>query len=74
MKHAEQLYNFEARPNDVWVATCPRSGTTMTQELIWLIVNDFDYDRAHREPLTKRFPLLEYVSMCPAVPHFERFQ
>lgn len=61
IKHAEQIYNFEARSDDVWVATCPRSGTTMMQELVWLIANDLDYDRAKREQLFSRFPLFEWV-------------
>lgn len=59
-EHAEHLYNFEARPDDVWIATFPRSGTTMTQELVWLIANDFDYHRAQLITLAKRFPFFEY--------------
>lgn len=33
-------------------------GTTVTQELIWLIANDMDYEGA-KEPLSTRFPYLE---------------
>lgn len=58
-KHAEQLYNFQARPDDVWISTHPRSGTTLTQEMVWLISNNFDYDRVHRERLEKRSPFFE---------------
>jgi Sulfotransferase domain len=56
---AEQIYNFEARPDDVYICTFPRSGTTWTQEMIWLICNDLDYETAMKLPLNFRFPFLE---------------
>lgn len=56
---AEQYYNFEASPDDVWIATVPRSGTTWTQELIWLLANKLDFEQAQKRPLTERFPFFE---------------
>lgn len=41
------------------IATYPRSGTTWTQEMVWLICNNLDFDAARSEPLTKRFPFFE---------------
>lgn len=57
--YASQIYNFEARPDDVFISTHPRSGTTVTQEMIWLIGNDLDYETAKKVSLFKRFPFLE---------------
>lgn len=57
--HVEQLYNFEARPDDIWTVSFPRSGSTITHELVWLIANDFDYAKSQRDPVFKRFPMLE---------------
>ncbi|XP_011187511.2 luciferin sulfotransferase-like [Zeugodacus cucurbitae] len=57
---AENFYNFSSRPDDIWVATVPRSGTTWTQELVWLLANHLDFDTAKREPLTERFPFFEF--------------
>ncbi|GAB0087867.1 sulfotransferase 1 family member D1 [Sergentomyia squamirostris] len=58
---AEHFYNFQALEDDIWVATFPRSGTTWTQELVWMIANDLNYEGAQREPLTKRFPFFEFA-------------
>ncbi|XP_026687027.1 sulfotransferase 4A1 isoform X2 [Diaphorina citri] len=57
---AEKIYNFPVRPDDVWVVTFPRSGTTWTQELVWLIANGLNYEEARTTPLTERFPFLEF--------------
>jgi hypothetical protein len=56
----KHFYNFQSRPDDVWVATYPRSGTTWTQELVWLINNDLDYETASKVQLTERFPFFEF--------------
>ncbi|KAJ6640904.1 Luciferin sulfotransferase [Pseudolycoriella hygida] len=57
---SSHFYNFQSRPSDLWVASFPRSGTTWTQELVWMIANDLDYGKAKAEPLTKRFPFFEF--------------
>ncbi|XP_049855499.1 sulfotransferase 1C4 isoform X1 [Schistocerca gregaria] len=54
------FYNFSVRKDDTWVVTFPRSGTTWTQELVWLIANDLDYNTATKIPLVDRFPFLEF--------------
>lgn len=56
---ADQIYNFEARPDDVFICTFPRSGTTWTQEMIWLISNNLDYEKALNVQQFERFPFLE---------------
>ncbi|KAF4524246.1 hypothetical protein B566_EDAN008792 [Ephemera danica] len=59
LKHAVNYLNFEVRPDDIWVVTYARSGTTLTQEMVWLIANDMNLERAKSVPLMQRFPFLE---------------
>uniref|UniRef100_U5EL28 Putative sulfotransferase n=1 Tax=Corethrella appendiculata TaxID=1370023 RepID=U5EL28_9DIPT len=60
VESADYFYNFQSRPDDVWVCTYPRSGTTWTQELVWLICNNLNYKKAQKVPLTQRFPFFEF--------------
>lgn len=57
---AEAFYNFQAHQSDVWVVSFPRSGTTWTQEMVWLIANDLNFKKAKERVLTKRFPFFEF--------------
>ncbi|XP_037824754.1 sulfotransferase 1C4 [Lucilia sericata] len=67
-QEAESYYNFQARPNDIWVVTFPRSGTTWTQELVWLLANNLDFETAKSLPLTQRFPFFEFhLFMHPVI-------
>ncbi|KAJ8722516.1 hypothetical protein PYW07_003696 [Mythimna separata] len=59
MKEAANIYNMPLRPTDVFVASYQRSGTTWTQELVWLIANDLNYEQAAEIPLTHRYPFLD---------------
>ncbi|CAH0723133.1 unnamed protein product, partial [Brenthis ino] len=64
-KHAEAIYNMQVRPDDIWVITFPRSGTTWTQEMVWLIENELDYKGAKERSLFERFPMLEITALIP---------
>ncbi|XP_055691164.1 luciferin sulfotransferase-like [Lutzomyia longipalpis] len=55
---AEKIENFVVRPDDVWVITYPKCGTTWTQEMVWQICNNLDYEGG-KEKLSIRFPYLE---------------
>ncbi|CAH2240198.1 jg1763 [Pararge aegeria aegeria] len=63
---AADIYNFPLRSDDTFVITYPKSGTTLTQELVWLICNNLDYEKAASTILSKRFPFLEVSALVPA--------
>ncbi|XP_052873033.1 luciferin sulfotransferase-like [Anopheles cruzii] len=56
---AETIKRMEVRPDDVWIVTYPKSGTTWTQELIWLVCNDLDFQKALDLSLDARFPFID---------------
>ena len=37
---ADRVYNFEVREDDIWVVSFPKTGTTLTLEMVWMIVNN----------------------------------
>ncbi|KAI5632736.1 sulfotransferase domain-containing protein [Phthorimaea operculella] len=59
-QEAAKIYNMPVRPDDIFVASYPRSGTTWTQELVWMVANDLDYAKSDAIPLTERYPFLEF--------------
>ncbi|XP_063983671.1 sulfotransferase 1E1-like [Diachasmimorpha longicaudata] len=62
-KYVEQgkgFFEFKARSSDTWVVSYPRSGTTWTQELVWLLSNNLDFETASKKYLAERFPFLEF--------------
>ncbi|XP_063623888.1 luciferin sulfotransferase-like [Cydia splendana] len=52
---ADRFNTMKVRPDDVWVIAVPRSGSTWTQELVWLLKNDLDYDKASKSILEDRY-------------------
>lgn len=62
-RYAQQIADFEVRPDDVWIVTFPKCGTTWTQEMVWLVDNDLDYATARRRYLTERFAFFEAVTV-----------
>ena len=60
---SDKIYNFDVRPDDVWVITYPKCGTTWTQEIMWHIMNDVNKEMG-KMPLFARSPFLEYEGLA----------
>ncbi|KAF5276455.1 hypothetical protein FQA39_LY06524 [Lamprigera yunnana] len=58
-EYFETFKNFEVRDDDVFVLGFPKTGCRWTQELVWLLLNDLDYDSARKTLLYNRAPFLE---------------
>uniref|UniRef100_A0A336K1J0 CSON012871 protein n=1 Tax=Culicoides sonorensis TaxID=179676 RepID=A0A336K1J0_CULSO len=63
---AENIRNFEIRSDDIFVLGYPKSGTTWTQEMVWLLNNDCDFKKAKKVSQMYRFPLLEVLAILPS--------
>ncbi|KAK5644366.1 hypothetical protein RI129_005666 [Pyrocoelia pectoralis] len=53
------IENFTVYDDDLWICSFPKSGTTWTQEMIWMILNDLNFIKGKR-CLGERFPFLDY--------------
>ncbi|XP_042220322.1 luciferin sulfotransferase-like [Homarus americanus] len=60
--YAHRYYTLPVRSTDVFVASYPKCGTTWTQEMVWLLVHNLDYEGAKCR-LDKRFPFTEEDSV-----------
>ncbi|KAL5022099.1 hypothetical protein ScPMuIL_001254 [Solemya velum] len=59
----EEIRSVEVKPDDIWVVSFPRSGTTLTQEIVYLISRNLDFENAKSEPLESRFPFLDLIDI-----------
>lgn len=56
--------SFSVLPDDVFVVTHPRSGTTWIQEMVWCLLHGRDSPEVKVE-LIKRFPCFEFDCLLP---------
>ncbi|XP_011314861.1 sulfotransferase 4A1 [Fopius arisanus] len=63
-KEGELYRNFQAKPDDVWIMTLPRSGTTVTQEIVYLLMNNFNFETARKFPFFVKVVSIN-TSLCP---------
>ncbi|XP_052770543.1 sulfotransferase 1E1-like [Mya arenaria] len=68
----EKIPEMTIIEDDVWILTFPRSGTTLTQEIVWLLCNKVDTEAARATPLDARFPFLDINT--PEFPLFRGIQ
>uniref|UniRef100_A0A8C8S9J0 Sulfotransferase n=1 Tax=Pelusios castaneus TaxID=367368 RepID=A0A8C8S9J0_9SAUR len=57
--HWDQIWGFQARPDDVLICTYPKAGTTWIQEILDMIQQDRDTQKCSRAPIYQRIPFLE---------------
>lgn len=55
----EKVKNFKVNDDDIFLTGYPRSGTTVVAEMMWLMANNFDFEKANRLVTDDRVPGLE---------------
>lgn len=60
---SEQVKTFKVRSDDVYLCSYPRTGSTWLSEILWLLSNNLDYEKAHSIVQQVRSPTLELTSL-----------
>ena len=62
-KYLQRLRKFEVRNDDIWICTFPKCGTTWTQEMVWCLMNNLDFETSKTVELDVRTVFIEHVSI-----------
>ncbi|XP_053551000.1 sulfotransferase 1C2-like [Bombina bombina] len=61
----DAIQKFQAREDDILIATYPKAGTTWMQEIVDLILLEADVDKSMRAPCFIKVPFIDLVPMKP---------
>lgn len=63
---AEKVKNFKVRSDDVYLCSVPRTGSTWLSEILWLLANDLDFEKARSAVQQVRTPTIELSALMSA--------
>ncbi|XP_005175858.1 sulfotransferase 1 family member D1 [Musca domestica] len=64
-----EVLNYEVRPDDVFIVTFIKCGTTWMQETAWLLLNNLDFAKSKELPQTQRSPFLDFHGIVTTAPN-----
>ncbi|XP_029462879.1 sulfotransferase 1 family member D1-like isoform X2 [Rhinatrema bivittatum] len=57
-----QVEAFQARPDDIIIATYPKAGTTWVSEIVDMVCNNGDVEKSCQAPIYYRVPYMEFFA------------
>ncbi|KAL5277314.1 hypothetical protein ACFFRR_002509 [Megaselia abdita] len=68
----EPVLNFEVFEDDLWLISYPKCGTTWSQEMVWCLMNNMDFETSKKVDIAEKSPYLEWtldvVEKCKGLP------
>ncbi|XP_074655147.1 sulfotransferase 1C4-like isoform X1 [Tubulanus polymorphus] len=61
----DKVRNYEVFEDDCFVASYPKTGTTLTQETVYLIYHNGNDEVARQKPIHERFPYIDTNELFP---------
>ncbi|XP_077170991.1 sulfotransferase 1C2-like [Paroedura picta] len=61
----DEIWRFQARPDDLVICTYPKAGTTWIQEIVTMIQHQGDSEKCDEVPIERRMPFIELVLPKP---------
>ncbi|XP_066247875.1 luciferin sulfotransferase-like [Euwallacea similis] len=58
----KEISEWEVREDDVWICSFPKTGTTWTQEMVWMLLNNLNFEKGQVN-LGARSPFLEVSAL-----------
>nr|XP_056717692.1 sulfotransferase 1C1-like [Euleptes europaea] len=68
----DKIWGFQAKPDDLLIATYVKAGTTWTQEIVDMIQHDGDTEKCKRASTSERQPFIEWVLHETLTPGWEK--
>ncbi|XP_066912848.1 luciferin sulfotransferase-like [Clytia hemisphaerica] len=62
------IQDFEVYEDDVWITGFPKSGMRWLMEIVWLIKNDVDIEKAKTVSMSERIPFMDFDLVFPLSP------
>ena len=75
VNHMRILRNFELRDDDIFIMSHPKTGTTWTQELVWMVVNNVNVEKSKNTRRVEKSPnIVKLIDENYGPQFFERMQ
>lgn len=70
---AERIHNFSVRPDDIWIVSFPKVGSTWVHNIVWLLKNNLDFSAPAVKPSDNFFEFATLFEEANGNVEFQKF-